>query len=93
MRTPAAAIVPNITMVAPPSTGSGICCTRLATAGNRPSRASMAAMKRPTWRLATPVSWMTPLFWAKVDMGKVEKTAASMELAPSASTPPLIRAM
>ncbi len=53
----------------------------------------MAAMNRPTWRLATPVSWMTPLFWAKVDMGKVEKTAASMELAPSASTPPLIRSM
>ena len=48
MRTPAAAMVPNITTVAPPSTGSGICWMKAATPGNRPSKASMAAIKKPT---------------------------------------------
>ncbi|CSA98815.1 Uncharacterised protein [Vibrio cholerae] len=45
MRTPAAAIVPNITIVAPPSTGSGINCTKLATPGNKPSSTNMPAIK------------------------------------------------
>ncbi|MOA47419.1 hypothetical protein D3C78_1700530 [compost metagenome] len=48
IRTPEAAMVPNITMVAPPNTGSGICCTKPATAGNSPSRISISATTKPT---------------------------------------------
>ncbi len=42
----------------------------------------------PTCRLATPVSWITPLFCAKVVFGKALKVAASRQLTPSPSTPP-----
>ncbi|CQB65656.1 Uncharacterised protein [Salmonella enterica subsp. enterica serovar Bovismorbificans] len=41
-------MVPNITNVAPPSTGSGICCTKPLTAGNRPSTISISATTNPT---------------------------------------------
>ena len=51
----------------------------------------MPAIHRPTWRLAMPVSWMTPLFCANTELGKVLKTPASSELAPLTSTPPLMR--
>ena len=40
----------------------------------------MPAIHRPTWRLAMPVSWMTPLFCANTELGKVLKTPASSEL-------------
>ncbi|MNP31523.1 hypothetical protein D3C76_1246450 [compost metagenome] len=48
MRTPDAAMVPNITRVAPPNTGSGMCCTKPATAGNSPSAISISATTKPT---------------------------------------------
>ena len=34
-----------------------------------------------------------PLFWAKMELGKLLKTAASMELKPSAKMPPCARLM
>ncbi|SSG14187.1 Uncharacterised protein [Klebsiella quasipneumoniae] len=45
---PEAATAPNITIAAPPSTGSGTAWMTPATLGNRPSRTSMAAIHRPT---------------------------------------------
>ena len=45
MRTPAAATVPNMSSVAPPSTGYGISEKAMPTTGNRPSRMSITAMK------------------------------------------------
>ncbi|MNT55850.1 hypothetical protein D3C72_1931190 [compost metagenome] len=88
---PDAATAPNITMAAPPSTGSGMAWSTPATAGNRPSRTSIRAIHWPIWRLAMPVSWITPLFCAKTELGKVLNRPASRELAPLTSTPPLIR--
>ena len=38
-----------------------------------------------------PVSWITPLFCANTELGKVLNTPASSEFAPFTSTPPLIR--
>ena len=51
----------------------------------------MPAIQRPTWRLAMPVSWMTPLFCANTELGNVLKKPASRELKPFTSTPPLMR--
>ncbi|MNF98400.1 hypothetical protein D3C84_812570 [compost metagenome] len=39
------------------------------------------------------MSWITPLFWAKVTIGMLLNTAAMAELRPSASRPDLIRRM
>ncbi len=48
MRTPAAATLPNMTSVAPPSTGLGICWTMAPMCGNSPSTNSTAPMYSPT---------------------------------------------
>ncbi|MNC50137.1 hypothetical protein D3C75_993610 [compost metagenome] len=53
---PDAATAPNITIAAPPSTGSGTAWITPATLGNRPRITSMAAIHTPIWRLAIPVS-------------------------------------
>ena len=45
-------------------------------------------MNLPTWREATPVIWMTPLFWAKVVSGREPRAEAITDTRPSASTPP-----
>lgn len=45
----------------------------------------------PAVRLAQRVRAMTPLFWAKVDMGVMVIRAARMPFKPSANTPPWIR--
>ncbi|MNE51828.1 hypothetical protein D3C80_1464750 [compost metagenome] len=39
------------------------------------------------------MSWITPLFWLKVVIGRLLNMAATAELQPSASTPDLIRRM
>ncbi|MNG36508.1 hypothetical protein D3C84_1235530 [compost metagenome] len=53
---PEAATAPNITMAAPPSTGSGTAWITPATLGNSPSTTSITAIHIPMWRLAMPVS-------------------------------------
>ena len=53
--TPAAATVPNITIVAPPKTGAGRERKNPPIAGNKPSIIRKAARYMPTYRLATPV--------------------------------------
>ncbi|MNH36047.1 hypothetical protein D3C79_967990 [compost metagenome] len=53
---PEAATAPNMTMAAPPSTGSGTAWITPATLGNRPSSTSITAIQIPIWRLAIPVS-------------------------------------
>lgn len=88
MRIPAVATVPNISSVAPPSTGSGISENTRLTAGNSPSSTRNSAMKYPTYLLATQVSCIMPLFWANMELGKELNTAAMNEVRPFATTPP-----
>ena len=45
----------------------------------------------PAERLAQRVRAMTPLFWAKVDMGVMVMSAARIPLIPSARMPPWMR--
>src|ERR1035438_5924565 len=68
-RNPATETNPNSRSASPPRTAGGIAVTQRATDGRSPSIARIAAIQRPTWRLATPVIWMTPLFWAYVVLG------------------------
>ena len=77
MRTPAEATMAKRIKVAPPRTGLGIIEKTAPSTGNILSRTKIPAMYLPTWRDATPVSWITPLFWLKVARGKAEKIAAS----------------
>ena len=74
--------------MAPPITGDGIVVKKRPTTGKSPSSTRMTAINLPTWRDATPVIWMTPLFWAKVVSGKEPRAEAITETNPSASTPP-----
>ena len=59
---PAAATVPNIIRLAAPITGFGINLNIPPTIGNNPNRKRKIATIIPTYLLATPVSWITPLF-------------------------------
>ena len=86
--TPAAATVPNIRRVAPPNTGSGINENTTPTIGKNPSNTRNSAMKYPTYLLATPVSWIIPLFCAKIEFGNELSAPAMNELRPSANIPP-----
>ena len=79
---------PNISTIAPPSTGAGMVVKIRPTTGNSPSSTRMTAMYLPTWREATPVIWMTPLFCANVVSGSDPSAVAMTETRPSARTPP-----
>ena len=61
--------MPNIRSVAPPSAAGGSDCANSPTPGSTPSTTRIAPANVPTWRLPTPVSWMTPLFCANVVLG------------------------
>ena len=70
MRMPAAAIRPKSTSVNPPMTGGGTLASHRPSPGSTPKPTSSPPHTNPTRRLATPVIWMTPLFCAKVVLGK-----------------------
>jgi hypothetical protein len=85
--TPAARIIANIMRPAPPSTGRGIVSTTAPGTGNRAASASITPVGATTWRLATPVSEITPTFCANVDIGGAPSVDANAEPTPSHSTP------
>ena len=56
--------------------------------GKMPARTSNTPITVTTWRLATPVREITPIFWANDENGVVDIIAAKAEPNPSHNTPP-----
>ena len=59
--------------------------------GNRANRINSTPQNLPTLRLATPLSWMTPLFWENVATGKQPNIAPREVIMPSQRMPPAKR--
>lgn len=75
-------------VVIPPKTGPGIATREAANLAKMPMIIKNMAQQYPAFRLAQRVRAMTPLFWAKVDMGVMVQRAARRPLNPSARIPP-----
>jgi len=88
MRIPETATEPNRKVVIPPRTEDGMATSAAANFENTPIMIRKKQQAYPAFRFAQRVRAITPLFWAKVDMGVMVKRQASMPLNPSAKTPP-----
>ena len=75
----------------PPNTADGIATNAAANLENIPIITRKKQQQKPAVRLAHLVRAMTPLFWAKTDMGVMVISPARMEVRPLPSTPPWIR--
>jgi len=84
-------IVKHCTMT-PPTMGMGMEAMAAPILPKRPMMSSHAAQEKPAEREAQRVSAMMPLFWEKVVLGGEPMRHATMELTPSARTPPAMRA-
>ena len=85
---PAAIIIANIIKPAPPNTGNGIETINAPNTGNKPAKARSTPVNATTWRLATPVKEITPIFCENEENGVVDIIAAKADPKPSAKTPP-----
>lgn len=88
MRRPDAATEAKRKVVMPPNTGSGIAVSAAANLEKMPMMRRKKQAAYPALRFAHLVKAITPLFWAKVDMGVIVHRPASMPLRPSARMPP-----
>lgn len=91
MRRPEMATDAKRKVVIPPRTEAGIATSAAENLEKTPMTMRKKQAKYPAVRLAQRVSAMTPLFWAKVDMGVMVARPAIIPLKPSARIPPWIR--
>jgi hypothetical protein len=80
----------NRKVVMPPRTADGMDVNAAANFENKPMTIRKKHAAYPALRFAHRVRAMTPLFWAKVDIGVMVQRPASMPLMPSAKIPPWI---
>lgn len=74
-----------------PEHGAGQKLENTTIMGNRANRINSTPQNLPTLRLATPLSWMTPLFWENVATGKQPNIAPREVIMPSQRMPPAKR--
>ena len=88
---PETATEANKKVVIPPKTEAGMAVKAAANFEKMPMTMRKKQAAYPALRLAQRVKAMTPLFWAKVDIGVMVHKPASIPLNPSAKIPPWIR--